>query len=134
MKKSTISVLSIVLLCTVLWLTGCNSYSSSYQAVGFVHSSRSDAASMSFFAFKGTMVFKLRCKQDAEKVLTYSATLESGNMTVYYAYDESKIELFSIDSGDDINASQPLPQQGTVYIIVETDEKCENGALRFSIE
>lgn len=65
----------------LLCLSGCGRYSSSYKAIGFVHSNESNSAFMSFHSFEGRMVFKL--KSDGEGELKYSAKLEDGKASVY---------------------------------------------------
>lgn len=57
MKRTFSMIASLIIL---LLLTGCGKYSSSYKAIGFVHSNSSTSAKMSFYSLDGTMVFKLK--------------------------------------------------------------------------
>ena len=116
----------------LLLLTGCGKYSSSYKAIGFVHSNSSSSAEMSFYSFDGTMVFKL--KSSGEGDLKYTAKLESGTATVYYDYYGTKSELFTISSGEKLDSHGGYVETGTVYIIVETNGECMNGELSINIE
>lgn len=129
MKKTVAALLAI---CLLLSLAGCSKYRSKYRAVGFVHSNVSDSAFMNFFEFDGRNVFTLKSKNAGEK-LKYSAKLETGAIKVYYDTDSGKKELFSVGAGDEISSSIDLPSTGKIYIIVETDGKCENGDLHFEI-
>ncbi|MBQ7064706.1 MAG: hypothetical protein IJM90_07440 [Firmicutes bacterium] len=134
MRKRINCLLLAVLLVLSCGLGGCTGYVSHYKAVGFVHSNGADSASMSFYSFEGSMVFKVRSTNGSAGQLFYSGKLENGNATVYYDYNGSKTELFRISSGGEINASIGLIEIGTVYIIVETDGSCQNGAFEFKIE
>ena len=130
MKKHLIIISIIVLL---FCLTGCVKYSSSYSAIASVRTNTSDTASYSFSSFKGRMVFKLKCKADSIGQLSYSGKLDQGSLTVYIDHDDAKRELFSLNSGDSISSSLSGISKGTVYIIIETDGKCEDGSFRFDL-
>ena len=140
MKKALKYVVTILMVLSVLALTACDKYVSSWSATGFVHSNTSDSASMSFWKFKGNIVYKLKCKDSTKEVLKYKGNLdnddedENGTITVYYDDDGTKKELFSLKNGESVEASLDKLNEGTVYIIVETDGRCENGALEFNIE
>ena len=129
MKKIVILLVSALL---ALSLAGCGKYVSSYKALGFVHSNKSDSAYMSFASFEGRMVFKL--KSSGEGDLKYSARLESGSAVVYYDFYGDKQELFSISGGEEADSRGGYVEAGTVYIIVETDGGCQNGEFRFSLD
>ncbi|MGN1100325.1 MAG: hypothetical protein ACI4S9_08245 [Christensenellales bacterium] len=134
MKKRLLKALTVALF-TSLLLTfcGCSGYSSSYRAVAFVHSNTTKSAFMSFSSFEGSMVFKLKCESEDEKI-TYSAKLDGGSAKVYYDCNGTKTELFSVDSGDEISDIGGTLQKGTVYIIVETSETCRNGRFDFEVK
>lgn len=129
MKKIVIPLVSAML---ALSLAGCGKYVSSYKALGFVHSNRSDSAYMSFASFEGRMVFRL--KSSGEGDLKYSARLESGSATVYYDFYGDRQELFSISGGEEAESRGGYVEAGTVTVIVETDGSCQNGEFRFSLD
>lgn len=85
---------------------------------------------MSFHSFDGRMVFRL--KSDGEGELNYSAALESGSAFVYCEHNGSRTELFSLRGGDEIASCEHVGN-GTVYIVVETNEKCMNGFIRLNL-
>lgn len=132
MKKGRAFLAALLLLLAAAGLTGCEKYTSHYFAAAFVHSNVSDAAEMSFWQFEGTMVFKLRCK--AGEKLHCTGTVKSGEINVFYDCGESKDLLCSLENGSEIDHTLPLTVAGTVYVIVEAQEKCENGQLSFSVE
>ena len=139
MKKKTRRFLVMVLMIlSILSLTACGKYNSSWSATAFAHSNTSKSASMSFWKFDGTIVFKLKCKDSGKEVLKYSGKLdgkeENGTITVYYDDDGTKKELFSLKNGESVEATLDKLNEGTVHIIVETDNRCENGELEFNIE
>lgn len=129
MKRIALWLVTAVLL---LSLVGCGGYTSHYKAVGFVHSNESDEAFMNFYSFEGTMVFKMKCKEPGAK-LRASAALESGSAAVYYDENGTKTALCTVQAGEETELSADLSGTGTVYVIVETSEKCGNGEFRFSI-
>ena len=129
MKKVLAVIAAVVLL---LSFAGCGKYSSKYKAVAFVHSNESTSAFMNFYSFDGRMVFKL--KSAGEGDLKYSAKLETGSATVYYDYYGTKTELFSINSGDELDSHGGYIEAGTVYVIVETNGECRNGEFHFSLD
>ena len=133
MNRKTRKLLTAVLAAVLaLVLTGCSSYVSHYSAVGFVHSNTSGSASMNFYSFDGTMVFRLNA-QDAGERIRYSAKLESGSAAVFYDAGGTKTLLFSIGPGETVSASGAPLEKGTVHLLVETDGKCTNGEFRFEL-
>lgn len=129
MKKITALIAAALLL---MLTAGCGRYVSSYNAVGFVHSNTSGSAFMNFYSFEGRMVFSLKSSPDDE--IKYTASLGEGNAAVYYDCSGTKTELFHIDGGGSVASSGGELEDGTVYIIVETDGRCINGGFSFSIE
>ena len=89
---------------------------------------------MTFYEFDGTMVFKLQNRKGMEGQVEYSAKLETGNAAVYYDLGGTKTELFSIREGEEVSSTLGLKGSGTVYMIVQTDGKCQNGEFRFDIK
>lgn len=133
MKKGAIILLAAVLLLSVLCLSSCSKYTSKYKAIGFVHSNSPDSSFMIFHEFEGTMAAKMKNKNETGGQLVYSAKLETGEITVSCDADGTKSELFTIHSGEEINSTFTLPASGTVYVIVQTNGKCQNGDLHFDI-
>lgn len=128
-----IVLLLFALFFVVFGLIGCSKYSSHYNAVGHVYSSDSDSARTSFMEFEGTEVFKLKCKSKNIAGITYSGKLEMGSATVYCDCGGTKTELFSIHSGEEVDSCYDYLPEDTVYIIIETSEKCQNGDFTFEI-
>ena len=134
MKKTILFILALITIVSALVSTGCSTYTSKYQAVGFVHSNTDDSAYMTFYSFEGTMVFKLKADSTLSgAALEYKTTLESGNVKIYYDFNGTKTELVSLKSGDEFSSHVDI-NKGTVYVIVETDGKCQNGDFRFNID
>ena len=132
MNKSAKALALSVMMLFIICLTACGKYTSSYKAVGFVHSNTSGSAFMSFYSFEGRMVFKLKC--GSEQTIAAEAKLESGTAVVYYDADGTKEEWFSIRDGEENKASLGKLPGGTVYIIVETDGACQNGDFSFEVK
>ncbi len=117
---------------SAVMLTGCAKYTSSYSAVGFVHNNSSDSAFMDFYKFEGTMVFSLDYGEGSR--LVYSGKLESGTARIFYDSNGSKEKLFTLESGNEISSEMFLYGEETLYIIVETEDGCENGSLKFEVK
>lgn len=122
------------LLFVAFCLVGCKRYSSHYYTIAHgISYDDSDSVSVFFGEFEGTEVFKLKIKRDKMAKIHYSGKLETGSATVYYDCGKAKTELFSIHSGDEINAYGNKLASGTVYIIIETNEICKSGNFDFEI-
>ena len=130
-KKMTVLLVSLICL-LALALSGCGRYVSSWSAVACVSSNTSDSAFVNFYKLSGKMVFKL--KSDENEVIHYKGELKEGSLTVYYDTDGTKKELFSIKSGEKVDDCIGNLQKGTTYIIIETDERCENGDFHFDLQ
>lgn len=133
--RKTLSKIFIAVVMTVLLVSlfGCNKYTSSYKAIGFVHTNTAKNASMSFVSFEGTMVFKLKCEGENEKI-QYSAKLDDGSAKVFYDCDGTKTELFCVNSDGEIVDIGGALTKGTVYIIVETDGVLKDGRFEFKLK
>ncbi len=133
-KKFAILLTAAVLLSACL--TGCGGgYAAKYSAEGLKYTNNtSDLATMSFEQFDGTKVFGLNAKKDSEGMITYSASLESGSITVYYDSDGTKTEMFTINGGEEVSSTCGPFGDGRVYVIVETNEASANGSFEFEIE
>ncbi len=128
MKRSLLTLTVIF----ALLISGCGKYSSSYRATLLISSNEKQSAFMDFSSFTGTKVFKLKSTGDGD--IDYTVSLGSGSATVYYDYIGTKEELCKVNGGDSLDLSGGFIGKGTVYIIVETDGKCEDGKFSFKIE
>lgn len=133
MKKVIKNVFVILMLIMCFGLTGCTGYASHFKAFVLVTQETSNASSMSFSTIEGQKSFKMKCKASGEK-LKYYGKLEKGNATVYYDNDGTKKELFKIGEGETVESTLEGLEKGKIYVIVETDGKCENGSFKFEIE
>ena len=132
MKKRIKALAALITAIVLFVLSGCDAYSSKYDAFLLVHSNTSESAFMQFDTFTGTMVFKLRSKNDDGK-LKYSAKLGAGSANIEYDCDGRKTGLFAVKDGDDISETEVPVGKGTVYVIVETDGECKEGDFHFDI-
>lgn len=125
----TLTLITIVLLA----LTACSGYPSKYKTTMCVRTNDSDSASLSFSTFEGTESFKLSTKESGT-TLKYSAKLDKGTATIYYDDDGTKKELFTIKAGETVDSKIENLNSGKLYIIFETDGKCEEGKFEFELE
>ena len=133
MKKTLRILLAAVTAACLLCLAGCAKYSSGFSAVGCVHSNTAHSAFLNFAHFQGHMAFTLKSKNGTGGQMKASAKLGTGSATVYYDDGEKK-ELFSLGAGEELDSVFGPFESETVYIIVETAEKCTDGAFRFDME
>ena len=84
MKKFARVMIIAVMLVLCFTLAACNTkYTSKYSSKLMATTNTSDKASVSFDSFKGRYVIQLKSKGD-EVSITFNATLEKGNIKVYY--------------------------------------------------
>ncbi len=121
-------MLALVLLLTAVSLFGCSSYTSSYKATLLVRSIDRNSARIDFYTLEGRLVF---CLQSDKGPFSFSGKLGSGHISVYYDANGEKNLLFSLKGGDAVEAETVLETKGKVYVIIETDGKCENGSFSF---
>jgi hypothetical protein len=131
MKKLFLFVLCIALL---LSATACD-YVSSYKALMFVRQERGDHATISFSKFEGTYVMKLRMKGEGQEgSIQCTASLEEGEINVYYDWLGTKELLFNLKAGESIDERRGYIESGkTVYIIVETVTPAKNGKISIDL-
>ncbi|MBR5420967.1 MAG: hypothetical protein IK115_07470 [Lachnospiraceae bacterium] len=134
MKRRITCTLVLFTLLSAFCLGGCSSYVSSGVGTIMISNNLSDSASVSFDSFEGTKVFTLKNKNGTRGEVSYHAKLGSGSATVYYDVNGTKTEWFKVEEGDELEASQILSDEGKIYIIVETDGKCEDGRFEFNLE
>ena len=132
MKKVMLITLAVVIY--ALCLAGCSPYASKYNAVALVRTTTDDSAEMTFSEFDGTMVFKLNNKLGENAKLSYSTRLKGGSANIYYDHDGTKRKLISAVEVEQTKGSADGLKNETVYVIVETNKKCENGDFSFEIQ
>ena len=129
MKKMFRTAAAVIVLSLTAALSGC--YSSSYDAVGFVHSNTPHEADMSFYKFDGRIVYRLTSESGSAAKLSYTGKLESGSLEVSLDTDGELKHLCSLKAGEQLDSSVTLPEDTGIYVIVETNGGCENGSLTF---
>ena len=127
-------VIAILVLCFTLSACG-NKYTSNYSAKKMTESNTSNKASISFDTFSGRYVVKLQNTGNDEAVITYNATLEAGNIKVYYDFNDEKLDLFEIETDGTVEGkTEAFTGNKTVYVIIEADGKCGAGSFSFVLE
>ena len=132
MKKGR-RILLALLLAGALLLGGCGKYTSSYKALGLVQSNTSASAFTDFYLLEGKIVFKLKNTHEGGRIY-YDAKLEIGRAMVFYDCGNGSVPLFTITEGESFSTEGGELAKGTVYIILETDGECVNGAFHFGID
>ena len=136
MKKFASVIFAVVtsMLCFTLAACG-NKYVSHYSAMLMVRENTSNKASVSFDSFSGTYVIKLKNNGTDEVFITYEATLQEGNIKVSYDYNDEKMNLFEIKTNGSVDSqTETFTGNKTIYIIIESDGKCNDGSFSFVLE
>ena len=128
MKKALFIILCFIFL---LSATSCTPYVSSYKALMFVRTENGDHGSISFSKFEGTYVMKLRMSgKGQEGSILCKATLEEGEINVYYDWLGTKELLFNLKAGESIDERLGYIESGhTVSIIIETVTPAKEGKI-----
>ena len=136
MKKFTSVIIAVVTLVLCFTLSACgNQYVSHYSAMLMVRTNTSNEASVSFDRFSGTYVIQLKNNSADEVFITYEATLGEGNIKVYYDFDDEKLNLFEIETNGSVDGkTETFTGNKTIYIIIESDDKCNDGSFSFVLE
>lgn len=124
-----------VLTLTLVMLCSCMGYVKSYTATILITSCQGDEASMEFDTFKGTYNFKLKRDGAAEHTLDFEASLAEGEMNIYIGVNGEKELLRTVKGGESydetITLDDKYDSQKTIYIILETIDKCVDGDFEF---
>ena len=125
----------LVLILTFFVLCSCGGYVKSYSATILITSCQGNEASMEFDTFKGTNNFKLRRDGIAEHTLDFEASLAEGEMNVYIGVDGEKELLRTVKGGETYDETVTLDakydNEKTVYVILESTDKCVDGDFEF---
>lgn len=132
MKKVSFA---FVLILTLLMLCSCQGYVNNYSATVLITSCHGNEASMKFGTFKGTYNFKLKRDDVPEHTLDFEGSLAEGNMNVYVGVDGEKELLLTAKGGEFYDETIVLDElydnEKTIYVIIETIGKCEDGDFEF---
>ena len=132
MKKACF-VLALIL--TLFMLCSCGGYVKSYSATILITSGHGNEASMKFDTFKGSYNFKLKRDGAAEHTLDFGASLGEGEMNVYIGVGGEKELLLTVKGGETydetITLAEKYDNEKTIYIILESVEKCIDGDFEF---
>ena len=136
MKKFVGVLIATLALVLCFSLSACGTkYASHYSSTLMVKSNTSKEASVSFDTFSGTYVIKLTNTSEEKAVITYNATLEEGNIKVYYDYNDEKLDLFEIGTSGSVEGqTETFTSNKTIYVIIESDGKCSEGSFSFALE
>lgn len=117
--------LLLVLLCFsfLISATSCDfRYMSSYKALGLVRNEMGDRGSVKFGKLDGTLVLKLKMSGTGlENSIGCKASLDEGEINVYYDWLGVKEFLFNLKAGERIDECRGYIEScNHVYIIIET--------------
>ena len=126
---------ALVLILTLLVLCSCRGYVNNYSATVLITSCHGNEASMKFGAFKGRYNFKLKRDDVPDHTLDFEGSLAAGDMNVYVGVDGEKELILTAKGGEFYDETIVLDElydnEKTIYIILETIGKCEDGNFEF---
>ncbi len=136
MKKFTRAIIAAAALVLCFTLSACgNKYVSHYSAMLMVRENTPNNASVSFDSFSGTYVIKLKNKSADEVFINYEAALGEGDIKVYYDYNDEKLNLFELEANGSFEGkTNAFAGNKTIYIIIESDGKSNDGRFSFALE
>ena len=132
MKRALLIVLCLALLFS---LAACSGYVSSYKALMLVREEHGDHGSIRFSNLEGRYVMKLKMNgKGQEGSIHCQASLEEGEINVYYDVFGTKELLFNLKSGESIDERRGYFESGrTVYIIIETVTPAKEGKVEIDL-
>lgn len=133
MKKLLSIFASTLIILIAPRLSGCSNVSSHYKAVALVSSNTNTHASISFYKLEGTIVLKLKSKNNSS-ALSYTANLDGGSATVYYNAISDDSILFRISTNEKVESAKTNIEKGIMHIIIVTGGQCNNGRFDFKLE
>lgn len=122
MKKGILSkILVILLVFTMLFcITSCDGVSN-YRATTMVKTVKDNYCEVSFGSLKGRIVMNPRFTKSAEGALTCTASLEEGEMDIYYESCGVKTHLMNVKAGEEKTLTGGYIERGRVKVYVETE-------------
>ena len=125
-------IVSIVLAGLLLLSLASCGYGSAYRAIGLVTMQDRSTYSVSFYELSGYASETLRLAS-GEGELYYAATLEEGEVKVYYDVYGEKELLFTVKAGETVEGRGGYVEGGRrIHIIIETVGSAKNGSIRVS--
>ena len=125
----------LTLMLVLVMFCACGGYVKSYAATMLITSCWGDEASMKFDSFRGTYYFKLKRDDAAEHALDLEAALAEGEINIYIGVNGEKELLRTVKGGESYNETIVLDDkydnEKTVYVILESTEKCGDGDFEF---
>lgn len=136
MKRIAKAVIAVTMLVLCFTLSACGGkYVSHYSATMMVKTNTSNKATVSFGGFNGTYVMQLKNRNADEVFISYAATLGEGNIKVYYDFNDEKLDLFEIATDGSVEGkTETFTGNKTIYVIIESDGKCDEGSFSFTLE
>ncbi len=116
-KKGFLMLLSFMM---AFSLVSCNKYKSSYKAKGFIRQQVGARCQAEFDSLQGIYVFKIYKSSDCDGTISYSASLEEGELCVYFDSLGGKETLFTLKAGESVEDCGGYYGASPVFIILET--------------
>ena len=136
MKRIASVIIAVVMLVLCFTLSACgNKYTSHYNSKLMVMTNTSTEASVSFDSFDGVYVIKFNNVGSDKVFISYYASLEEGNIKVYYDFDDEKLDLFEIGTDGSLEGkTEEFTSNRTIYIVIESNGQCGVGSFSFALE
>lgn len=136
MKKFVGAIIAVATLTLCFTLSAClTKYRSHYSSSTMITTNTPNSASVSFDGFSGMYVIKFNNNGNDETVISYEATLGEGHIKVYYDFNDEKLNLFEIGTNGSVEGkTEAFTGNKIIYIIIESDGKCQEGSFSFALD
>lgn len=114
-KRFIVGILAVLLLVSLI---SCEI--NGYMAIGLVRATKDNYCMTSFHRLEGKLVLTPRYTKSSEGQIHYSASLEEGEVNVYYYCGSVKELLFNIKAGETLDDRGGYIEKGSQKIIIET--------------
>ena len=131
--KNALKRCACLLLCVCGLLSLASCYVSRYSAFMLVRSNVGGKAEIHFSTLDGRLAETFRKREEGEGALSYTASLEEGELSVSYdAGDGKLLPLFSLKGGESVSAEGGYVEArkgARISIVIETKGKCKEGKI-----
>ncbi len=133
MKRLTAFILTIVM---VFAIVSCSDNVNCYSATMLIKSSSNNKCSAEWGTLKGSLGLNTKLTDKSESSIHYTATLEEGEISVYYETKLTEKELlFTVKGGETAEGYAGYAENGQhIDIVIEAKEQSKGGKVTIDFD